>query len=53
MTAQTEASRRDYKVNLRECKKNMTNESHTVGEWEHRLEACRAYFACAQGMSYQ
>lgn len=52
MTAQTEASWREYKVNLRECKENMTSESHTVGGLEDRLEACRAYFACAQGMSY-
>lgn len=31
----------------------MTNESHTVGGWEDGLEACRAYFTCAQGMNYQ
>lgn len=51
MTAQTEASWRDYRVNIRECKKNMTNGSQTMGGWEHRPEAGRACSACAQGMN--
>lgn len=50
MIAQKQASWRNDKVNLRECKENRTNESHPAGGQEDCPEALRPYFACAQGM---